>query len=169
MLYIKKLIHPTLIFQIHIIFMILILSHIYYLIGILILVITFRNIVLFNKHEKLSEWYTKFKKVTGHYPKLQDYEEKNDYELLLKKDILRFFEFLWILLGILTNNWIIFLFLIICNLIINILYKKLNYNILSKILILKYLLVKLVIYLFLIINHFHIHFNLNDYLLNIFN
>ena len=144
------------------------LGHVYYTFGLIIIVSLLTILVKFNKISNIREWYTKFKKVTDKIPKEKDFRSKEEYTLYNSFTSLIMFEFTWTILGLLTNSWYIFLSLFIITLIINLIRKPIEFTIIDKVLGFKLILIKLLIYLYLVINHFHLHIDTWSYIKMIF-
>ena len=70
----------------------LILSHIYYIFGIIVILSNISYILKFNKIFSVLEWYTIFKEVTGYKPKFNDFRKKEDYTLFTNRNILSSFD-----------------------------------------------------------------------------
>lgn len=133
------------------------IGHIYYAIGSFIIISILTILLKFKKIYSISEWVEKFKKVTRNNPEKKDFRDKDEYELYTGVIILSSIEFIWSLLGLLTNSWYIFLFLIILMTLSKSLLSLIKYTIIDKIISFSLILFKFLIYLYLIINHFHLH------------
>ena len=144
----------------------IIISHIFYIFGLLFFINNFKILMRFNNYYYLKEWYIKFQNVTGNRPKSQDFRTKEDYVTFKNKNILSIFEIIWLFIGIFTNNWFIFLFLLLVNLIANINSSKIS--IIDRFFSFFYILMKSIIYLILFINEFHLRMNLLDVICSFF-
>jgi hypothetical protein len=132
----------------------LILSHIYYIFGIIVLLSSISYILKFNKIFSVLEWYTVFKEVTGSKPKFNDFRKKEDYTLFTNRNILSMFEISWILVGLFTSSWMFFLFIIAYIIIVNLVFYKIKFSLISKISSFTFVIIRISIYSYLIINHF---------------
>jgi len=132
----------------------LILSHIYYIFGIIVILSNISYILKFNKIFSVLEWYTVFKEVTGSKPKLSDFRKKEDYTIFTNRNILSSFEIFWILTGLFTSGWIFFLFIIAYIIIANLVFYKIKFSLISKISSFIFAIIRISIYSYLIINHF---------------
>lgn len=136
----------------------------YYFLGLFILISVVSQIFLFNKLFKITEWISKFKKVTDERPVKKDFESEEDYNLISGRDAFLIIEGIWLIIGFLTNNWFAFLGLSLYSLLLGILYKtilkKLVFSLLGKLLYFKFFIIKALVYAFLIINHFHLKLDL---------
>jgi hypothetical protein len=132
----------------------LILSHIYYIFGIIVLLSSLSYILKFNKIFSVLEWYTVFTEVTGSKPKFNDFRKKEDYTLFTNRNILSMFEISWILIGLFTSSWIFFLFIISYIIIVNLVFYKIKFSLISKISSFTFAIIRISIYSYLIINHF---------------
>lgn len=144
------------------------MGHIYYAFGIVILLSLITNIIRFNRLYKIREWYSKFKKITNKEPNILDFRNKSDKSLLSNHNILLSIELMWILFGLISNSWYIFSFILIMGFLLNISFKKIKFTIIGKLISLKFLLLRTSLYIFLIINHFHLHIDLLDIILKSF-
>jgi hypothetical protein len=144
------------------------LGHIYYAFGLIIVVSLLTILVKFKQITNIREWYTKFKKVTGKTPKEKDFRSKEESALYNSFSSLLLFEFTWTILGLLTNSWYVFLLLFIITLIINLLRKPIEFTFVDKMMGFLVILSKLMIYLYLVINHYHLHFDTWSYIKIIF-
>jgi hypothetical protein len=132
----------------------IVLSHIYYIFGIIVLLSNISFIFKFNKIFSVLEWYTVFNEVTGSKPKLNDFRKKEDYNIFTNRNILSTFEIFWILIGLFTTNWLYFLIIICYITIVNLVFYKRKFSIMSKISSFIFALVRISIYSYLIVNHF---------------
>jgi hypothetical protein len=132
----------------------LILSHIYYIFGIIVLLSSLSYILKFNKIFSVLEWYTVFTEVTGSKPKFNDFRKKEDYTLFTNRNILSMFEISWILVGLFTSSWMFFLFMIAYIIIVNLVFYKIKFSLISKISSFTFVIIRISIYSYLIINHF---------------
>jgi hypothetical protein len=144
------------------------IGHIYYAFGLIIVVSLLTILIKFNQITNIREWYTKFKKVTGKTPKEKDFRSKEESALYNSFSSLLVFEFTWTILGLLTNSWYVFLLLFIITLIINLLRKPIEFTFVDKVMGFLVILSKLIIYLYLVINHYHLHFDTWSYIKMIF-
>lgn len=132
----------------------LILSHIYYIFGIIVILSNISYILKFNKIFSVLEWYTIFKEVTGYKPKFNDFRKKEDYTLFTNRNILSSFEIFWILVGVFTSGWMFFLFIIGYIIITNLLFYKIKFSLISKISSFTFAIIRISIYSYLVVNHF---------------
>lgn len=133
------------------------IGHIYYIFGLLIILSIISIIANFNKFYSIEEWHNKFKKVTGKYPEKKEFRNSEEYNLKSGISILSYIEFTWLLLGILTSSWYMFISLFIYIMIVSSIIKPVRFNVIGKIVSFHLVLVRFSIYLFLVINHFHLH------------
>ena len=136
------------------------MGHIYYAIGILIFIGSLFTLIRFNKVFSVKEWYFKFKEITDKEPTILDFRKKGDKKIFVNHNFLLLFEIIWITLGLITNSWYIFLSILIINIILNIIFRKNRFSLIGKISSFGFLLLRISTYLFLIINHFHLHIDL---------
>jgi hypothetical protein len=136
------------------------LTSIYYIMGLFVLLTLISRIIILRELERLNEWSIKWKKVTKKSPKKEDFESPKQFYLYSSQSILAAFDGFWSILGLLTNNWFIFVGLFIVN---SVLYQFINFfrfTYVGKVFVFLPPLIKIVAYIFMIINHFHLKWNL---------
>jgi hypothetical protein len=131
--------------------------NIYFIIGIIILVMSFSNMINFIKFFNIRNWALTFKRVTGKDVESKDFRTREDYNIFTIYSVFLFFEIIWLVFGIATSNWYMFLSLIILGLIVNFISKYSKFLLLSKIIGSIFSCLKFSLILFLILNHFHFH------------
>lgn len=136
------------------------LGHIYYAIGLFVLVSLITYITRFKKIIFLREWVEKFKNVTGRDPKREDYRSEEELNLFIGISILGTVEFIWLFCGLLTSSWYVFLSIFVYAMILNLLIKPIKFTLFGKIIIFHFIILKFLLYLYLIINHFHLHYDI---------
>jgi len=144
------------------------IEHIYYIIGILVLLSTISTILKFGKLYSIKEWIEKYEKVVGRKPIKKDYRTKKEYSISESNKILSLFEIVWVIFGLLSSSWYVFLFLIISANILKIFLKPIKWNIIHRTLLFSFLFSKSLLYLYLIINHFFLHKETYDLIVNLF-
>lgn len=146
------------------------MSSIFYFIGIFILMYIISQLVNFNKNFHLIEWLDKFEKITKRKPLDKDFRNESDLNLFKLRNTMLPIEGFWIILGFITNNWFIFVSIVIYGKIIGFIFNKIKYSIISKYLYLHFFILKTILYGFMIINHFHLELDLwviiKDFLLS---
>jgi hypothetical protein len=147
------------------------LSDIYYFIGIFILLSIISQVLKFKTLFSVIEWYDKFDKVTGSKAKKEDFRNESDWVIFLSRNMLLIIEGFWVIFGFITNNWFIFLSLVIYGKILSFLFGNIKYTLIGKYIYLKYYILKVILYGFMIINNFHIGLDLwkifKDFLLSL--
>ncbi len=139
-----------------------IIGHIFYLLGLFLFLMSFSKTINYTRYVDIKEWMIAFKKVTEKDPKSDDF--KDDEESLINSFItISIIEILWFIIGLLSNSWIIFIGLLILH-TINVTISKFTPNIVQKVFGFSIGLIKTVIILILVINHFHLHIDLIGYL-----
>jgi hypothetical protein len=140
------------------------LLNIYYIIGLLALLASTTLLLKFNRVYYLKEWIFKFKKINGKTPKLNEFRKKSDYNDFISFSVSYMVLITWFFIGLFTNNWFVFLFLIITNFLINLTIPK--WNILHKFVILLKSFLDFTVILFLILNNFIWKFNILEFFNN---
>lgn len=136
------------------------MSSIFYFIGIFILMYIISQLVNFNKNFHLIEWLDKFEKITKRKPLDKDFRNESDLDLFKFRNTMLPIEGFWIILGFITSNWFIFILMIIYGKIIEFIFNKIKYSIISKYFYLHFFILKSILYGFMIINHFHLKLDL---------
>lgn len=142
----------------------MILSYIFYGFGFFIFLHSLMNLIRFEKYYFIEEWFHKYKKVTGIKPMKSDFRDKEDYNLYKNKSLFLNIEFLWICTGIFTNNWFVFLFLLIIGFVFGLGLKKIRFTITYKVISFIYVSMKTLLYLFLFINKFHLNIDILNFI-----
>jgi hypothetical protein len=133
------------------------IGHIYYTIGLLVAFSVLSIILRFKKIYYTKEWAEKYLKVTGKKPNKSDYRDKEEYSISESFDILQLMELMWVIGGLITSSWYVFGSLLIISLLLNYILKPIKFTLFHKFSLLSFLIIKFVVYLYLIINHFHLH------------
>jgi hypothetical protein len=133
------------------------IGNIYYLIGVLVLLSLLSIILKFRKIYSINEWREKYEKITGKKPIKREFRSKKEYSLHESAGILGLFELLWIFVGFFTGNWYLFAITLALSYLLNIILKPFKFSILHKLTSFTFLLSRLCLYLYLIINHFYLH------------
>lgn len=132
---------------------------IYYIIGIIVALSSISSILKFGKLYSIKEWKEKYEKVIGRKPLRKEFRNKKEYSLLEASNILSLFEFIWILGGLFTSIWYVFISIIIISYLFDFIIKPIKFTILHKLSTFSFLLARLWLYLYLIVNHFYLHQN----------
>ena len=137
-----------------------ILGHIFYFIGLFILIMSFSNMFNFLKYISIKNWSDTFKKVTGKDPKKSEFRCIEDYNIFSIYVTFTFVEFIWILIGLTSSSWYVFLSILITELFYRfyISVTSLTFFV-NKIIGQIFYCLKFIIILLLILNHFHFHIN----------
>lgn len=133
------------------------IGHIYYAIGLLVAFSILSIILRFRKIYSTKEWIEKYEKVTGKKPIRKDYRSREEYTASETSDILSSIEIMWIIGGFITNSWYIFGSLLVISFLLNLIIKPIKFTFFHKYISLSFLILKFSVYLYLIINHFHLH------------
>jgi hypothetical protein len=137
-----------------------ILGHIFYFIGLFILIMSFSDMFNFLKYISIKNWSDSFKKVTGKDPKKSEFRSIEDYNIFSIYVTFTFVEFIWILIGLTSSSWYIFLSLLITELFYRFYISVTSLTLfVNKIIGQIFYCLKFIIILLLILNHFHFHIN----------
>lgn len=146
------------------------LGHIFYALGLLVFLLDLIHLAGFNKIYKVSEWVAAFKKINSKNPKKKDYRTEEDYNFSTFHTMFIVLEFFWLIFGLISSSWKIFIIIFILGFFIKgvqFTFNKISgreFNKLSMLIAYPYLLIKCGIILLLIINHFHLHIDLYNYI-----
>jgi hypothetical protein len=133
------------------------IGHIYYAIGLLVAFSILSIILRFRKIYSTREWIEKYEKVTGKKPIRKDYRSREEYSASETSSILSSIELMWIIGGFITNSWYVFGSLLIISFLLNLIIRPIKFTFFHKYISLSFLMIKFSVYLYLIINHFHLH------------
>ena len=133
------------------------IGHIYYAIGLLVTFSILSIILRFRKIYSTKEWIEKYEKVTGKKPIRKDYRSREEYSASETSSILSSIELMWIIGGFITNSWYVFGSLLIISFLLNLIIRPIKFTFFHKYISLSFLMTKFSVYLYLIINHFHLH------------
>lgn len=138
--------------------MIEIIGHIFYFIGLFILIMSFSNMFNFLKYISIKNWSDTFKKVTGKDPKKAEFRSLEDYNIFSIYVTFVFVEFMWILVGLTSSSWYVFLTLLFLELFYRFFISITSLTFLfNKIIGQIFYCLKFIVILLLILNHFHFH------------
>jgi|LakMenE18May11ns_1017448.scaffolds.fasta_scaffold9488308_2 hypothetical protein len=143
------------------------LGHIFYFFGLLVFILSLNRIFQYFKLIEIKEWLVAFKKVTQRDPVKTDFRSVKDYNLFVSFGCLSMFETLWIILGFMSSNWLIFLVLFLSGFILKQILYFTSFNI-QKVVGLIFTTTKSLVILILVINHFHFHQDLVTLIFNWF-
>lgn len=143
------------------------LGGIFYALGLILVIALSSKLIRFNKIDNVFEWYSKYEIVTGTKPKDELFRTRDELSIFQSNTILNLFEFTWLILGLLSSNWVIFLTLIIYSLLTKWIITPFEFNIAGKIIKLQLIVVKLTVIFLLIINHFHLHLDITKALISL--
>lgn len=143
------------------------LSQIFYFFGLIIFILSVSRIFQYFKLIEIKEWLLAFKKVTQKEPVKTDFRSTKDYNLFVSFGCLSIFETIWIILGFMSSNWLIFLALFLFGFILKQILDFTSFTI-QKIVGLIFTTTKSLVILILVINHFHLHQDLVTLIVNWF-
>ena len=143
------------------------LGHIFYFFGLLVFILSLNRTFQYFKLIEIKEWLVAFKKVTQRDPVKTDFRSVKDYNLFVSFGCLSMFETLWIILGFMSSNWLIFLVLFLSGFILKQILYFTSFNI-QKVVGLIFTTTKSLVILILVINHFHFHQDLVTLIFNWF-
>jgi len=143
------------------------MSNLFYFIGFFIFLFTGAKFYYLSKIVDISDWIKKFKKVTSKSPLPSDFRDRKEWAVASLFGIVAIFEALWTYIGLLTDNYLFFILMLVLGLMANLISKYSNILI-QKIVIyilhtFRFLLIGLMVF-----NHFHFKLNLTEYLFSLF-
>ena len=136
------------------------MGYFFYGFGVLILLSCIMAIIQFKKIWFVREWFVKFKEVTGETPKINYFRSKDDLTLYTNRNLLAGLELMWIFVGLFTSNWPIFLIIFLTSILLKVIFGGIKYTLFGKIISIKFLVLRTLIYSLIIINHFYLHLDL---------
>ncbi len=139
--------------------MVNLIGNLYYIFGLIPLILSLSNVFNYFKFFTIKNWALKFKKVTGKEPSNKDYRSDGDYHFFITYGVSSLIISFWLLLGVITNSWYIYILIIISNIIILRIGNKIKNDNLNMIMGFLLTTIKCLIIYALIMNHFHFHYN----------
>jgi len=130
-------------------------TDIYYIFGILITLMLIMLLIKWYRVQGVIEWYDKFEKIIGKKPNISDFRKANDYNLLVRSDLVILFELIWLIIGLFTSNWLIVSSIILYGFILKYGLSRIKWTLTGKIVSYKYLIIRIAIYSILILKHFN--------------
>ena len=140
------------------------MGYVFYGFGLIIILSCIMAIIQSKKIFFVKEWFVKFKEITGEAPKSNDFRSKSDLTLHTNRNLLAGLELIWILVGLLTNNWMIFLIIFLTSIMLKMIFGKIQFSLVGKIITIGFIVTRILIYSIMIVNHFYLHLNLIDML-----
>jgi hypothetical protein len=142
------------------------IGDLYYLLGLIISVFNLSLMPSLNSILKTEEWMVTFKKVRGRYPTKTEFEEGQ----LMKMNLFNYYAILaslWMILGLVSKSWFVFLSLLFVNFLAMRILEKIGiHKEASKWTRIFLLSINTSVIIFLVLNHFHFHFQLLEFLFN---
>lgn len=135
------------------------LGHIYYTIGLIPLLMSLAVLIKLRDYNRVKEWASKFEEITKSKPKKTDFRSTEEYSIYTGVSGVLAVDFIWCVLGLLTQSWYVFLSILTISLVLNFVKRSINLNPISTIITSIILITKFSVYLYLIINHFHLHYD----------
>ena len=144
------------------------LGDLFYFLGLILFLVDLSILMRYSKIQKTQNWIDAFFKVTKRRPnksdmKTEDFQQINSFNSVVTLD------FLWLFFGLITNSWKFYLLVLGLNFILNIIFnntksmKKINFLVGFS----KMTLITSSIGL-LVINHFHLHKDLYEMVIDKF-
>lgn len=129
---------------------------IFYLLGVFIVIINVICLLNYKVSYSTIEWIIKYKEITGSNPSLIEHRGIKNYHILLFWSITTLLSISWIIFGLLTKIWFVFLGILLINFILNKLIYSVRINRLKNMIILMKSLTLIITIVILIYNHFNI-------------
>lgn len=136
------------------------MGHLFYIYVLLVSILVLGLISKFFEIKNIQEWYEKYQKVTSKSPTKEDFRSETEYNLFVSLSILSVLELILIMGGLLTNSWYIYISLFIFSKITTKLIDPFKFLILGKMISLFSQIIRFSFYIFLVINHFHLHLDI---------
>jgi len=133
------------------------IGNIYYAFGGLLILALLKILTSFRSFYKIGEWQTKFQKITSKKPIKSDFRSIEEYNLFQRSVVISLVEILWIIVGLFTASWSIFLSIIILSQLLRIVFKPIKYTLPHFVMAYTFFIIKLSVYCYLFVNHFFLH------------
>lgn len=141
------------------------MGHLFYFFGLILVISNMNLLAKFFSFLKTKEWMESFKKITKKEPDVKDFKKTDDLERFNSLNGVLILNVLWLIIGILSKSWKVFLLLLILNYTINLLTHFFGqYKMVSKIIQFCKVLILTIFIALLTINHFHLHLDLFRFL-----
>ncbi len=146
------------------------MGDLFYSIGLIVIVLNVFLVIRYKKIYEVTDWLSKYKKVVGRNPRKEDFRNKSDRELLLFWSSTVFFTVMWMIFGLMSRDWISFLIIFLINISLNYL-SRLSFGIkkLSFSLKLAKSIIMVISIGLLVINYFHINYDISKFIQSLFN
>lgn len=142
------------------------MTHIFYLLGIIFL---WKELVFLVQPITETNEIKRFKVLSAEHKDKHWDDYSKEFKSIIKHKSFDIIIVLWFLIGLFSSQWIIFLFLLVFNfIIISPLSKVLRYSMGYVILHWFNSLIGLIIGVFIIINKYHLHINVFEYIKSLF-
>ena len=142
------------------------IGDLYYLLGLIISVFNLSLTPSLNSIFKTEEWMISFQKVKGRYPTKSEFKDGQ----LSKMNLFNYYTIstsLWMILGLISKSWFVFLSLLFINFFTMRKLEKIGiHKEVSKWTRIFLLSLNTSVIVFLVLNHFHFHFQLLEFLFN---
>ena len=134
------------------------LGHIYYVIGLIPMLMALATLTKIREFNNIKIWKSKFEEITKRPVRKEDFRSIDEYNTYAGINGIMIIDFIWVVLGLLTGSWYVFLTMLSISLLVNFI-RKMTISVISNILFSILLISKFLVYLYLIINHFHLHYD----------
>jgi len=139
------------------------IGDLYYLLGLIMSVFNLSLITSLNSILKTEEWMVSFQKVNCRYPSKTEFKEGQ----LIKMNLFNYYTIvtsLWMILGLVSKSWFVFLSLLFINFLSMRIIEKIGiHKKVSKFFRILLFSANAFVILFLVLNHFHFHFQLLEF------
>ncbi len=138
------------------------MGDIFYIFGLLVLILNFSILINYNKIFNTKIWISKFTEISGNPPKISDFRSKDEYNVYTSSNVISIVDFFWFLIGLISNSWFIFIGFLVFQFLFKSLVGLIKFEIIRKYMEILFQFSKILIILALILNHFHFHTNWLD-------
>jgi hypothetical protein len=126
-------------------------------------------VTLHSKIFKIREWWDGFNKVTKRLPQKQDYRKPQDFIFINFWSVVTILNYLFSIVGLLSSNWIIFLFLILISFITSKITKNsTKYGFIHRTSDILGTILISILYLIISLNFFHFNYDLSELIISFF-
>jgi hypothetical protein len=137
-----------------------IIGALYYIFGLLMMIKLIHTINDLEKISNTKEWIFKFNHFFGKKPIDKDFPDKKELSTYNAHVVLNSFEWLWVLCGLFSGNYIIFLAILILGSLKKIVDMNISFGKIFKTLTIIFVIIRGSLYFLMIYNHFFLHINL---------
>lgn len=142
------------------------IGDIYYFLGLFLFFISISKTLSYFKFINVKEWVIKYKEITQKTPEKSDFRTEREYSFFVGFGCLSIIESIWLVCGLLSSSWLIFAIIVISGILLRQLLSLAPFSV-QKIVGFSFNLIKSISIFVLVINHFHYHIDIYQYLISL--